>query len=130
VHTFDIASPAWVAYGEAALAVCHRADPLNALRRSIDLDPGHAAAAADLEALTGEPVPQPSPRSPWERRHVEIVRQAVADPRRAEALLREHALRDGCDPLALLVVSRAVGDVADERLADLRGTSCSCWTSA
>jgi hypothetical protein len=130
VSTSDIASPAAVAYGEAALAVCHRADPVPALRRTIDLDPGHAAAAADLHALTGEAGSQPSPRSPWERRHVEIVRHASADPLRAEALLREHAAREGCDPVALLIVSLAVGGVADDRLADLRGASCSCWTTA
>ena len=129
MSTNDIASPADVAYREAALAVCHRRNPVPALRRAVALDHGHAAATADLHALTDEAVAQPAPRSPWERRHVEIVRHAAADPLRAEALLREHAAREGCDPLALLVVSRAVGGVADDRLADLRGTSCSCWTS-
>lgn len=130
MSTNDIASPADVAYREAAVAVCHRRDPLPALRRAVALDRSHAPAAADLHALADEAVPQPAPRSPWERRHVEIVRHAAADPLRAEALLREHAARDGCDPLALLVVSRAVGGVADDRLADLRGASCSCWTAA
>ena len=129
MSTNDIASPAGVAYREAALAVCHRRDPFPALRRAVALDGTHAPAAADLQALGGA-APQPAPRSTWERCHVEIVRHAAADPLRAEALLREHAARDGCDPLALLIVSRAVGGVADDRLADLRGASCSCWTTA
>lgn len=129
MSTIDIAPSAGdAAYRDAALAVCHRHDPVPALRRALDLDPTHAPAAVDLEALVGEARPDLPTRSRWERRHVEIVRAAATDPRRAEVLLREHAGIAGCDPLALLIVARHIDGLDGDRLADLRGRACDCWT--
>jgi hypothetical protein len=117
------------AYAEAVAAVCTQTDPTDALRRAIAADPNFAVAVADLRALTGEDAPPPGPgTTPWERRHLEIVAAAAIDPLRAEALLREHAARSGCDPLALLVVARHVDGMDGQRLADLRGRACTCWT--
>jgi hypothetical protein len=117
------------AYDEAVVAVCRNVDPIPALRRAVGADPTFAPAVADLSALTATPAPTAlTAGSRWERQHVEIVRIAPTDPARAEALLREHAATYGCDPLALLVVARHVGGVHGDRLTDLRGTACSCWT--
>jgi hypothetical protein len=114
------------AYAAAAAAVCNRDDPADALRRALELDPDHAAAAADLRALSDKPAGAGGGRTPWERRHVEIVRCAGVDALRAEVLLREHTALSGCDPVALAVVARNLGGLEGQRLADMRGTSCTC----
>lgn len=116
------------AYREAVAAVCIKADPVEPLRRAVAADPTAAVAAADLRALAGEDVRvRADGATPWERRHLEIVAAAETDPLRAEALLREHAARSGCDPLALLIVARRVDGMDGDRLADLRGRACTCW---
>lgn len=117
------------AYAAAVAAVCTGCDPTDALRRAVAADPSSPVAAADLCAWAGDDVPLPGPgATPWQRRHLEIIRCAAADPLRAEALLREHAARSGCDPLALLIVSRHLDGMDGDRLADLRGRACTCWT--
>lgn len=117
------------AYAAAVAAVCTGADPTDALRRAVATDPQFSVALADLGAWTGDDVPLPGPGStPWERRHLEIVAQASVDPLRAEVLLREHAARSGCDPLALLIVARRLDGMDGMRLTDLRGSACTCWT--
>ena len=117
------------AYVESVTAVCTGRDPSDALRRAVDADPTCAVAVADLRAWTGADVPAPGPgATPWERRHLEIVDAAATDPLRAEALLREHAARSGCDPLALLIVARHIDGMDGDRLADLRGRACTCWS--
>jgi hypothetical protein len=121
----EITGDAEVAYAASVAAVCAGSDPSAALRRAVDADPTWAVALADLHAWTGAEVPSPGPgATPWERRHLEIVAAAVTDPLRAEALLREHTTRSGCDPLALLIVARHMDGIDGERLADLRGRAC------
>ena len=115
-------------YDVAVAAVCAGTDPVPALRRVVDADPTFGVAVADLAALTGREVPATLTTSRWERQHVQIIRAAVTDLARAEALLREHAGAYGCDPLALLVVARRLGGIDGDRLVDLRGSACSCWT--
>lgn len=116
------------AYTAAVAAVCTGCDPTDALRRAVAADPELAIAVADLRAWAGDDLPAPGPgATPWERRHLEIVGCAATDPVRAEALLREHAARSGCDPLALLIVARHLDGMDGDRLADLRGRACTCW---
>lgn len=115
------------AYTAAVAAVCAGADPGDALRRAVAADPADVVAAADLAAWTLQPDPGGAGGTSWDRRHLEIVRAAAADPARAEVLLREHATTSGCDPLALVIVARTVDGMDSERLADLRGRSCTCW---
>lgn len=116
------------AYADAVSAVCAGTDPAEALRRAVDDDPTFGVAVADLHAWVGSAVaPTVEGTTPWERRHLEIVAAASTDPLRAEALLREHAARSGCDPLALLIVARNLDGMDGARLADLRGRSCTCW---
>jgi hypothetical protein len=117
------------AYAAAVTAVCTGGDPTEALRRAVAADPDLAVAVADLRAWAGDDISDPGPGStPWERRHLEIVGCAGTDALRAEALLREHAARSGCDPLALLIVARHLDGMDGDRLADLRGRACTCWT--
>lgn len=117
------------AYAAAVAAVCTGVDPTDALREAVAADPQFSVARADLRAWAGDDVPPPGPgTTPWERRHLEIVALAAADPLRAEALLREHAARSGCDPLALLIVARRLDGMDGARLTDLRGRACTCWT--
>lgn len=117
------------AYADAVAAVCAGRDPSDALRRAVAADASCAVAVADLRAWTGADVPNlGAGATPWERRHLEIVDGAATDPMRAEALLREHAARSGCDPLALLIVARHIDGMDGQRLADLRGHACTCWT--
>ena len=116
-------------YAAAAAAVCTGCDPTEALRRAVAAEPDLTVAVADLRAWAGDDLPDPGPgATAWERRHLEIVACAATDPLRAEALLREHAARSGCDPLALLIVARHLDGMDGERLADLRGRACGCWT--
>ena len=112
------------AYGAAVAAVCQRRDPLPALRDAAAQ--GHPAAAADLAALTGAPARRSTTGGRWLRQHLQIVALSAQEPRRAEALLREHVTDLGCDPLALLVVARRLDGLDGARLADLRGDACSC----
>ena len=117
------------AYAAAVSNVCSGCDPTDALRRAVATDPEDAIAVADLRAWAGDDIPAPGAgTTPWERRHLEIVSCAATDPARAEALLREHAARSGCDPLALLIVARHLDGMDGDRLADLRGRACTCWT--
>lgn len=116
------------AYTAAVAAVCGGGDPTDALRRAVDADPTFTVADADLRAWIGDDVqPRIAGATPWERRHLEIVAIAGTDPLRAEVLLREHAARSGCDPLALLIVARNLDGLDGARLADLRGRACTCW---
>lgn len=117
------------AYAEAVSAVCTGCDPTDALRRAVAADPDLAVPVADLRAWAGDELPDPGQgATPWERRHLEIISCAKTDPGRAEALLREHAIRSGCDPVALLIVARHLDGMDGDRLADLRGRACTCWT--
>jgi hypothetical protein len=120
-------SEAQDAYTAAVAAVCAGTDPGEALRRAVAADPANVIAAADLAAWTRQPDPGGAGRTSWERRHLEIVRAASTDPARAEVLLREHATTSGCDPLALVIVARTIDGLDSDRLADLRGRSCTCW---
>src|SRR5687767_6432246 len=107
------------AYTAAVAAVCAGTDPGDALGRAVAADAAHVVAAADLAAWTRQPDPGGAGRTSWERRHLEVVRAAADDPARAEVLLREHASKSGCDPLALVIVARTIDGMDSERLADL-----------
>ncbi len=122
------AADARAAFADSVAAGCAGRDPRDALRRAVAADATVAVAAADLAAWTGTDVAvQRLGATPWERRHLEIVQAAATDPSRAEALLRDHAARSGCDPLALLIVAPHVDGMDGLRLADLRGRECTCW---
>jgi hypothetical protein len=113
-----------IEYGLAIDAVCRRRDPLPALRRAAAA--GHPAAGADLAVLGGGPPPAGATAGRWLRQHRQIVAAAVADPYRAEALLRDHVTEFGCDPIALFVVAGGLDGIHTERLSDLRARSCRC----
>ena len=116
------------AYRRAMSAVCRGGDPIPSLQQAVELDPGFAAALADLDLLTGrdEAAHPPEGTTSWERRHVEIIATSRTDAVRAEALLRDHATRSGCDPLALLAVARRLDGIDGARLRDMRGDLCTC----
>jgi hypothetical protein len=87
-------------------------DPRRALRRAVEADPTFALAAVDLRALSGEATPARvmGPLTGWERHHCEIVAAAVSGQvARAAALLRQHLAEVACDPLALRIVTHALG---------------------
>jgi len=116
-------------YDAAVAAVCAGTDPTDALRRAVEADPTYGVAVGDLAAVTGTDIPDVLPTaSRWERQHLAVIRAAITDVARAEVLLREHAAAYGCDPVALLVVARQLGGIDGDRLVDLRGSACSCWT--
>jgi hypothetical protein len=128
-HQAPELSAADTAYASACAAVCAGSDPTEALRRAVAADPTHAVALADLRAWTGKDIEDSTVgATAWARHHLEIVRTAATDPPRAEALLRDHTAHSGCDPLALLIVTRHLDGMDGQRLSDLRGHACSCWT--
>ena len=90
----------------------HNGPPIYAPRRgpsgkALECEPSFAVASADLELLAGTgPAPTAIGTHAWERHHIEIVRSVQAgDRQRAVALLADHLLTLGCDPIATRIVA-------------------------
>jgi hypothetical protein len=78
-----------------------------ALRRALQCEPAFALASADLSLLAGTgPGPTAIGTHAWERHHIEIVCSVQeGDRQRAVALLADHLLTIGCDPIATRIVA-------------------------